>query len=686
MSPYKSLSTLAALALISVIAVLLGGPGFSSAVAGPAPSTPACQPNWQMVQSPNPRSSNRLESVAAVDDSDVWAVGYYFDFAQTPDHTLTLHWDGTAWTHVPSPNPVAGSYLADVVALAPDNVWAAGYQFTSTARTLVMRWDGIQWTVIPTPNQGPSTNELRAIAAVAPDDIWAAGNTPGSHNTVTMHWDGTAWTVVPSLANDFANYYVIRDMVAISTNDIWIVGYWYPESGSHRTFTLHWNGTSWTRIDPPQPGNYHRRLYGVAAVSSNEVWAVGQYSSDLGATYQTLVMKWNGTSWSQVPSPSGSPAGYSILYGVTVGTDGELWAVGKYHVQNNPTWPAHTLVLRWVDGAWHEASSPDGSRYNTELYGVTTTLSGDIWSVGRSYTAYNTPWDTTTMRNICSGGGTATPTRTATSVPLTNTPPPGLTATPTGAATQVALTPTPTPPPASPTPSATAGTVPSSTPPSPTATPGTCSIEFTDVAAGSAFYTYIRCLACQGVLSGYSDRTFRPYNNITRGQISKVVSNAAGFYEDPGAQIFEDVPTGSPFYPWVNRLSRRGYVSGYLCGGQGEPCGAGGLGYFRPNANATRGQIAKIVSNAAGYGDTPTGLTLMQLFQDVPPGHVFYPWVQRLASRGYISGYSCGGPGEPCAPPDNRAYFRPGNNATRGQVSKIVAGTFSPSCGAVPAP
>jgi hypothetical protein len=91
-------------------------------------------------------------------------------------------------------------------------------------------------------------------------------------------------------------------------------------------------------------------------------------------------------------------------------------------------------------------------------------------------------------------------------------------------------------------------------------------------------------------------------------------------------------------------------------------------------------QIAKIVSNAAGYGDTPTG----QLFQDVPPGHVFYPWVQRLASRGYISGYSCGGPGEPCAPPDNRAYFRPGNNATRGQVSKIVAGTFSPSCARPP--
>ena len=40
--------------------------------------------------------------------------------------------------------------------------------------------------------------------------------------------------------------------------------------------------------------------------------------------------------------------------------------------------------------------------------------------------------------------------------------------------------------------------------------------------------------------------------------------------------------------------------------------------------------------------------------------------------RGIIGGYPCGGPGEPCVAPSNRPYFRPGNNITRGQLSKLI--------------
>jgi hypothetical protein len=97
--------------------------------------------------------------------------------------------------------------------------------------------------------------------------------------------------------------------------------------------------------------------------------------------------------------------------------------------------------------------------------------------------------------------------------------------------------------------------------------------------------------------------------------------------------------------------------------------------YFRPNAPATRGQISKIVSNAAGINDAVGD----QMFQDVPPSNSFYTWIQRLAGRGFIGGYPCGGANEPCSA-DNLPYFRPNNNATRGQVSKIVSNTFFPNC------
>lgn len=195
---------------------------------------------------------------------------------------------------------------------------------------------------------------------------------------------------------------------------------------------------------------------------------------------------------------------------------------------------------------------------------------------------------------------------------------------------------------------------------------------------GSTFYTFIRCLACRNIISGYSDGTFRPGNDITRGQIAKMVSNSAGFGEDAGDQIYEDVPTDSPFYLWINRLSRRGHMGGYQCGlVPEEPCiGPDNKPYFRPSANATRGQLAKIVSNAAGLVGDPSNL----FYTDVPQDHPFYVWIMRLTELGVMSGYECGSiEGEPCDS-ENRPYFRPFNNVTRGQASKIVANTFFPGC------
>ena len=208
----------------------------------------------------------------------------------------------------------------------------------------------------------------------------------------------------------------------------------------------------------------------------------------------------------------------------------------------------------------------------------------------------------------------------------------------------------------------------------PSATPTICTLSFSDVPDTNTFFPAIRCLACRGIISGYADGTFRPNVQVTRGQLAKIVSNAAGFAEDPDPQIFTDVPPTNTFYQWINRLTRRGYMSGYVCGGPGEPCVNGDRPYFRPGANATRGQTSKIVSNTAGYTEIPTD----QTFEDVPPTHTFYREIQRLASRNIMGGYPCGGPNEPCV--SGKPYFRPGNDVTRGQSAKIVANTFYPDC------
>lgn len=60
--------------------------------------------------------------------------------------------------------------------------------------------------------------------------------------------------------------------------------------------------------------------------------------------------------------------------------------------------------------------------------------------------------------------------------------------------------------------------------------------------------------------------------------------------------------------------------------------------YFGVNEPVTRGQEAKIVSEAAGFVDDVSG---RHTFEDVPPGSTFHPFVERLAMRGIVNGRPC---------------------------------------------
>lgn len=416
-----------------------------------------------------------------------------------------------------------------------------------------------------------------------------------------------------------------------------------------------------------------------------------------------------------------------------------------YRGNQIPQWTGHIFMATYNNSAMRHMY-PSGDRQTLTAVNIIQGVSvgtdiesgpdGALWYIqGGGYSPG------TLKRIVCSTCGGSTP--TATTVPPTSTvvPPSSTPVPPTNTATRTntAMPPSSTPVPPSNTPvgptatrtNTPTGTVvpPSSTPIVPTstrtstaqatntsvgatstgtsvvqptetlaptqtatATATVCTIEFTDVPSDNEFNPFVRCLACRGIVSGYqcggpgepcdanNNPYFRPNSSITRGQIAKVVANAAGLTEDSGEPIYADVPSGHPFYSWINRLTLRGYMGGYDCGGPLEPCNGENQPYFRPYNNATRGQLSKIVSNAANYVEIPTS----QTFEDVPNTHPFYVWIERLASRGIMGGYPCGGPFEPCGG-GNLPYFRPGSEVTRGQASKIVANTFRGSCPLPPA-
>jgi hypothetical protein len=157
---------------------------------------------WKRVASPNvPRSGeNYLNAVTAASPASAWAVGDYFIRGGTADRTLMLRWDGTAWKRVASPDPgTADNFLRGVAAASPANAWAVGEYdnfitpvILSAHRTLILHWDGTAWKRVASPNPGGSASDisLQGVAAASPGNAWAVGysTTNGiAFRTLTLH-------------------------------------------------------------------------------------------------------------------------------------------------------------------------------------------------------------------------------------------------------------------------------------------------------------------------------------------------------------------------------------------------------------------------------------------------------------------------------------------------------------------
>ena len=156
---------------------------------------------------------------------------------------------------------------------------------------------GPSWSTVP------SAAELqtpRAIAVNAPDDIWTVGN-KGVDDLDSLpkagaeHWDGTSWTMVPTPnAGDRENAF--NGVDALSTNEVWAVGYsMYSTGSAYKTLVERWDGSQWSIVPSPNVGTSSNSLVGVDAVGSDLAWAVGYYRQP--PLRKTLILRWNGSEW-----------------------------------------------------------------------------------------------------------------------------------------------------------------------------------------------------------------------------------------------------------------------------------------------------------------------------------------------------------------------------------------------------
>src|SRR5437016_5156695 len=183
-----------AFSIIPIIALVLG-------VSAGAPMSRAGTLHAPVPSTPNPSSTyNDLKAVDAVSSGNVWAVGHYTDNTTGAASTLILHWNGTAWSKVTSPNPsTSDNELKAVRAISSTNAWAVGYDYNGSSYvTLILHWNGTKWKVVPSPNPSSTDNELSGVHAISSTNAWAVGyyhdDTSGEDASLILHWNGTTWS------------------------------------------------------------------------------------------------------------------------------------------------------------------------------------------------------------------------------------------------------------------------------------------------------------------------------------------------------------------------------------------------------------------------------------------------------------------------------------------------------------
>ncbi len=148
---------------------------------------------WSIVPTPNIThagdAQNMLTGVSSDSAGDVWASGLADNVnGQNLRVPYVLHWTGAQWvmTKVPSLG-TEGSRLNGVQVLSPADAWAIGQTQDSNGaiRTLTEHYNGSAWTIVPSPDPGSLANlpdnSLAAVTTAGAGNLFAVGarETPG---------------------------------------------------------------------------------------------------------------------------------------------------------------------------------------------------------------------------------------------------------------------------------------------------------------------------------------------------------------------------------------------------------------------------------------------------------------------------------------------------------------------------
>lgn len=337
--------------------------------------------------------SLEITTVLPFAKSDVWVAGSYSD-ADSLTVPLYEHFDGSKWTVIPNPGLGDGGSIQGLSAQSTHDIWAVGTYRTNLNNPidlpLIEHWNGSHWSKI---NQIYSstfaTGTLTSVVALSTNNVWMVGtqrstSSPSSTQTFIEHWNGSQIQAIasPNPINTNSNF--LKAITAGSANDIWSVGI----SDTGNTLTEHWDGSQWSVVASPtitfnQGVPNFNLLASTSSAAQNDVWAVGLFNATAASFKGALAEHWNGTQWS-ITSLQGLPGNSQQLSDVVSLAVNNSWALGT-STTNNKTLP---LLTHWDGTGWKSVSLPTSlpplqhlqrlASSNTTLVSISKSINGTL--------------------------------------------------------------------------------------------------------------------------------------------------------------------------------------------------------------------------------------------------------------------------------------------------------------------
>ncbi len=302
--------------------------------------------------------SNHLTGVSCASLSFCVAAGHYF--SGTVEQNLLLTWNGTSWSLNSAASLSTSSsqndHLTGVSCASLGFCVAAGYFAGSAYQNLILTWNGTSWSLNSAASLSTSSSQdnfLYGVSCPSVSFCVAAGEYINGtvFQNLLLAWNGTSWSLdsAASLSTSSSQNNHMTGVSCASASSCVAAGYYLKASTDHN-LVLSWNGTSWSlnsaaSLSIASQTNF---LVGVSCASPSFCVTAGYHFN--GTVFQNLLLSWNGTSWSldSAASLSTFASQNNFLNGVSCVSPSFCVAAGEYY--NGTVY--QSLLLTWNGSTW----------------------------------------------------------------------------------------------------------------------------------------------------------------------------------------------------------------------------------------------------------------------------------------------------------------------------------------------